>query len=105
MEKKSCPTFQRSASHFQVDLSVRVNVEDVDHLHEKMSATNSKKINVHGTLNAKAASTNESVRSWDVNMNIDMSQEHAINSVNVQITRVTPGEKNLKVCYKTEIID
>lgn len=78
-------------------MNVRVNVEDVDHVHEKMNALNSKKINVRGTLDAKAASTNESVCLWDVNVNIDMSQEHAANNFKIQMTRVTPGEKNLKV--------
>lgn len=74
-----------------------MNVENVDHLHDKMHAINSKKINIRGTLDAKAASTTESVRSWDMNVNIDMSQGHAVNNMKLQMKRVTPGEKNLKV--------
>lgn len=72
-------------------------MEDVDHIHEKIHALSSNKINVRGTLDAKAASTNESVRSWDVNVNIDMSPGRVANNFKVQMTRETPGEKNLKV--------
>lgn len=81
----------------QVDLNVRVNVEDVEHVHQKMTKFSSTKINIRGTLDAKAASTNESVLSWDVNVNADMSQGHVVNNVKVQMTRAIPGEKNLKV--------
>jgi len=79
-------------------MNVRVNMEDVDHIHEKIHALSSNKINVRGTFDAKAASTNESVRSWDMNVNIDMSPGHVANNFRVQMTRVTPGEKNWKVC-------
>lgn len=72
-------------------------MEDVDHIHGKIHALNSNKINIRGTLDAKAASTDESVRSWDVNMNIDMSPGHVVNNFKVQMTRQTPGEQNLKV--------
>lgn len=72
-------------------------MEDVDHIHEKMHVISGKKLNIHGTLDAKAASTNESVRSWDMNVNIDLSQGHMTNNVRVHMTRVTPGEKKLKV--------
>jgi len=74
-----------------------MNVENIDHLHDKMHSFNSKKINIRGTLDAKAASTNESVRSWDMNVNVDLSQGHVVNNMKLQMTRVTPGEKNLKV--------
>lgn len=73
-------------------------MEDVDHIHEKIHALSSNKINVRGTLDAKAASTNESVRSWDMNVNIDISPGHVANNFKVQMMRVTPGEKNWKVC-------
>jgi len=76
---------------------MRMNVENVDHLQNKMHSFNSKKINIRGTLDAKAASTNESVRSWDMNVNVDMSQGHTVNNMKLQMTRITPGEKNLKV--------
>lgn len=82
---------------FQVDLNIRISVDDVDHIHDKMHTLNSNKINVRGTLDAKAASSSESVRTWDMNMNIDMSQGHTVNNVKVQMTRETPGEKKLKV--------
>lgn len=74
-----------------------MNMEDVDRIHDKMHAISSSKINVRGTLDAKAASTNASVRSWDVNVNVDMSPGHVVNNFKVQMTRETPGEKNLKV--------
>lgn len=66
-------------------------------VHEKMYTLNSYKLNVHGTLDAIAASTNESVCSWDMNVNIDMSPGHIVNNLKVQMTRQTPGEKDLKV--------
>ncbi|XP_011644827.2 uncharacterized protein LOC105431979 [Pogonomyrmex barbatus] len=97
---KAEPSIVYPTSH--IDLNVRVNMEDVDHVHDKIHALSSHKINVRGTLDAKAASTNESVRSWDVNMNIDMSQGHVINNLKVQITRQTPGEKNLKICVDAQ---
>lgn len=74
-----------------------MNMEDVDHIHERMHVISGKKINVRGTLDVKAASTNDSMRSWDMNVNIDMSQGHMVNNIKVQVTRVTPGEKKLKV--------
>jgi hypothetical protein len=74
-----------------------MNIENVDHLHGKMHSFNSKKINIRGTLDAKAASTNESVCLWDMNVNVDLSQGHVVNNMKLQMTRVTSGEKNLKV--------
>ncbi|XP_012220182.1 vitellogenin-5 [Linepithema humile] len=94
------PSIVYPTSH--VDLNVRVNVEDVDHIYDKMHMINSNKINIRGTLDAKAASTNESVRSWNVNVNVEMSQGHTLNNVKVQMTRVTPGEKNLKICIDAQ---
>lgn len=79
-------------------MNVRVNMEDVDDIHEKIHALSSNKINVRGTLDVKAASTNESVRSWDMNVNIDMHPGHVINNFKIQMTRMIPGEKNWKVC-------
>lgn len=76
----------------QVDLNLRVNVDDVD---QYIHTINGKKINVRGTLNAMG------VRTWDMNINIDMSQEHTINNVKIQMTRETPGEKKLKVINET----
>lgn len=70
-------------------------MEDVTH--DKLHTLSGKKINIRGTLDAKAASTNESVCSWDVNMNVDMGQGHLVNNVKVQMTRTTPEEKKLKV--------
>lgn len=96
-KKKMILEFLFSQFVLQVDLNLRVNVDDVDHLHDKIHTFNSKKINVRGTLDAKAASTSESVRTWDMNMNIDMSQGHTVNNVKIQMTRETPGEKKLKV--------
>ncbi|XP_070169151.1 larval-specific very high density lipoprotein [Polyergus mexicanus] len=94
------PSIVYPTSH--VDLNLRVNVDDVDYLHDKIHTFNSKKINVRGTLDAKAASTSESVRTWDVNMNIDMSQGHTVNNVKIQVTRETPGEKKLKICVDVQ---
>lgn len=74
-------------------------MDEVNRVHDKMHILSGKKINIRGTLDAKAASTNESVRSWDMNMNIDMSQGHLVNNVKIQVTRVTPGEKKLKVSF------
>lgn len=59
-----------------------------------------KKINVRGTLDAKAVSTNESTCLWDMNINIDMIRGLLLNdvkNVNIEIMRAIPGEKNLKV--------
>lgn len=76
----------------QVDMNLRVFVDDVDqHIH----TISSKKINVRGTINAMG------VRTWDMNINIDMSQGHTINNVKIQMTRDTPGEKKLKVINQT----
>ncbi|XP_014484680.1 PREDICTED: uncharacterized protein LOC106749573 [Dinoponera quadriceps] len=94
------PSIIYPTSH--VDLNVRVNMEDLDRVHEKMHVLNGNKINIRGTLDAKAASTNESVRSWDVNVNVDLSQGHMSNNVKVQLTRITPGEKKLKICLDAQ---
>ncbi|XP_025152987.1 uncharacterized protein LOC105191299 isoform X2 [Harpegnathos saltator] len=94
------PSIVYPTSH--VELNLRVNMDDVDHIYDKMHILNGKKINIRGTLDAKAASTNASVRSWDVNMNVDMSQGHLVNNVKIQVTRVTPGEKKLKICVDAQ---
>ncbi|KAL0116776.1 hypothetical protein PUN28_009999 [Cardiocondyla obscurior] len=94
------PSIVYPTSH--VDMNIRVNMEDLDHIHDKMHALSSNKINLRGTLDVKAASTNESVRSWDVNVNVDMSPGHVINNFKVQITRETPGEKKLKICVDAQ---
>uniref|UniRef100_A0A348G627 Very high density protein 1 n=1 Tax=Odontomachus monticola TaxID=613454 RepID=A0A348G627_ODOMO len=94
------PSIIYPTSH--VDLTLRVNMDDVDRVNDKMHILSGKKINIRGTLDAKAASTNESVRSWDVNVNMDMSQGHLVNNIRVQVTRVTPGEKKLKICVDVQ---
>ncbi|XP_072766849.1 larval-specific very high density lipoprotein [Anoplolepis gracilipes] len=100
MVMKMEPSIVYPMSH--IDMTLRVNVDDVDHIHDKIHTLNSKKINVRGTLDAKAASTNESVRTWDMNMNIDMSQGHIVNNVKIQMTRDTPGEQKLKICVDAQ---
>lgn len=90
--KKIISIFLFSYLVLQVDLNLKVNVDDVD---QYIHATNNKKINVHGILNAMG------VRTWDVNINIDMSQGHTVNNVKIQMTRETPGEKKLKVVNQT----
>jgi len=109
LERKKCFRYFYSFSSFsQVDLNVRVSVEEVDNIHEQgYYALSGHKINVRSTVDAKAASTNESIRSWDVNVNIDLSPGHMVNNLKVQMMRKTPGEKNLnvrlilKINYKT----
>ncbi|XP_018358999.1 PREDICTED: uncharacterized protein LOC108758502 [Trachymyrmex cornetzi] len=94
------PSIVYPTSH--VDLNIRINVEDVDHIHEKIYTLSSNKINVRATLDAKAASTNESIRSWDMNVNVDLSPGHLVNNFKIQMTRETPGEKNLKICLDAQ---
>lgn len=62
-----------------------------------MVLISSKRIDIRGNMNVKAASTDESVRQWDMNVNIIFSQGHFNNSMKVMITRSAPEEKNLKV--------
>ncbi|XP_015176309.1 PREDICTED: vitellogenin-6-like [Polistes dominula] len=81
-----------------IDVSLRGNIENVDHMFEKMHPLSSKKLNVHGTIDVRAASTNTTVRSWDLNVNFETSQGYVNNNLKVQITRVTPGENKLKIC-------
>ncbi|EFN69845.1 Vitellogenin [Camponotus floridanus] len=77
----------------QIDMTLRVFVDDVDqHIH----TISNKKINVRGTINAMG------IRTWDMNINIDMSQGHTINNVKIQMTRDTPGEKKLKICLDAQ---
>lgn len=81
----------------QVVVNVYVNVKDLDHVVEKMHVLSSKGINVHGTLDVVESSTNKTTRSWDLNVNVESGPAHINNNLKVQITRITPGEKNLKV--------
>lgn len=74
-----------------------VNVKDLDHVVEKMHVLSSKGINVHGTLDVIESSTNKTMRSWDLNVNVESGPAHINNNLKVQITRTTPGEKKLKV--------
>ncbi|XP_014607084.1 PREDICTED: uncharacterized protein LOC106788397 [Polistes canadensis] len=81
-----------------VDVSLRMNIENVDHLFEKMHALSSKRLNVRGTVDVRAASTNTTVRSWDLNVNFETSQGYVNNNLKVQVTRATQGEDKLKIC-------
>ncbi|KAK2584789.1 hypothetical protein KPH14_007107 [Odynerus spinipes] len=81
-----------------VDVNVRFSIEDLDRVHENMHVLSSKRINVHSTVDVRAASTNVTTRSWDVNMNVDTTPGHFNNNFKMQVTRVTPGEKKLKIC-------
>ncbi|KOC66503.1 Vitellogenin [Habropoda laboriosa] len=83
-----------------VDLTTKVTTQDLDSSHETLHFFSNKRISVRVTMDAKAASTNESVKLWDMNMHIVLSQEHVNNSMNVVVTRTTPGEKNLKICME-----
>ncbi|CAK9819554.1 vit-2 [Anthophora quadrimaculata] len=85
-----------------VDLTTKVVVHDMDSTHERLHFLSSKRINARVTMNVKAASTNEVVRTWDMNMNVLLSQGHVNNSMNVVITRVIPEEKFLKVCIEAQ---
>ncbi|KAK0162931.1 hypothetical protein PV327_006658 [Microctonus hyperodae] len=60
------------------------------------------KANIRGSVEAFATPTNESSRLWDINVNLDFSEGHLNDSVKIQLTRVTPGEKTLKFCVDGE---
>ncbi|XP_003704320.3 larval-specific very high density lipoprotein [Megachile rotundata] len=79
-----------------VDLTGKISVQDYDD--EVMHFLNSKRIDIRGSMSAKAASTNEAVRQWDANLNIIMNQGHVNNTVKAIITRHGRGEKALKIC-------
>lgn len=81
-------------------------MEDVDHMYDKIDPISSHKTNIRGTLDVIAASTNESVRSWDMNVNVDMSPRHVVNNFKVQMMRQTPGEKNwiVRLTYRNLIV-
>ncbi|XP_076757281.1 larval-specific very high density lipoprotein [Xylocopa sonorina] len=81
-----------------IEIVGKVNVQNMDHTSETMSLLSSTRFDVRGTLTAKAASTYEVVRQWDVNVNALLSQGHVNNNVKVMATRTTIGEKNLKIC-------
>ena len=52
---------------------------------------------VHGTMDVKSASTGQSMRLWDANVNVNLSPGHANNNMQIMLTRVTPEEQNLQV--------
>ncbi|XP_015109755.1 uncharacterized protein LOC107036344 isoform X1 [Diachasma alloeum] len=60
------------------------------------------KLNVRGHLEAFDATTNETSRAWHVNMDLDMNREHRVNTLGLQLTRTSPGEKNLVVCVDAQ---
>ncbi|KAI4504781.1 hypothetical protein M0802_000331 [Mischocyttarus mexicanus] len=81
-----------------IDVSLRSNIENLDATLEKMHALSSKRLNIRGTVNVNAATVKIPVRSWDLNVNFETSQGYVDNSLKVQVTRITPGETNLKIC-------
>ncbi|KAG7189215.1 hypothetical protein KM043_008778 [Ampulex compressa] len=85
-----------------VDVNMRVNVEDFDHIHDTLHVLSSRKLNFRSTVDVKAAATNTSARLWDLNMHVDLSQGHVNNNMKVLVTRITPGEKNLKICIDAQ---
>lgn len=66
---------------------------------EIRSAVKRMKVNMRGSIEAFAATTNESSRLWDVNVDLDFSEGHLNDNAKIQLTRVTPGEKTLKICF------
>ncbi|KAK0159183.1 hypothetical protein PV328_010101 [Microctonus aethiopoides] len=66
---------------------------------EIRSAVKRMKVNMRGSIEAFAATTNESSRLWDVNVDLDFSEGHLNDNGKIQLTRVTPGEKTLKICF------
>ncbi|XP_008543209.1 uncharacterized protein LOC103568231 [Microplitis demolitor] len=88
------PSIIYPTSH--VDLALKVNFNDIDR--RTPSLLNENKLDVHGTLDVIADSTNSSKQSWDLKMNINTSRGHLKNGLKVQLKRVIPGEKNLKIC-------
>lgn len=93
---KTEPSIVHPTSH--VDLTMRASMENLEEANETLHLLNKMKFTIHGALDAIAASTNQSARSWDMHMNLDMSPDHTNNILKVQLTRVTPGETNLKIC-------
>ncbi|CAL7950642.1 unnamed protein product [Xylocopa violacea] len=81
-----------------IDLTGKVNVQNMDHASDRMDLFSSKRIDIRGTLKVKAAATDEVARQWDANVNILLSQGHVNNNVKIVVTRTTLGEKNLKIC-------
>lgn len=63
-----------------------------------MDLLSNKRIDIRGSMIVKAASTDESIRRWNLNVNVMLSQGHVNNNVKVMITRITPQEEDLKVC-------
>ena len=86
----------------RIQMSLRSSQENVDHTNPSRHFLHSEKYSVHGTLDVIAAFTNTSARSWDLNVNVDLSPEHLKNSAAVHLTRKTPGEKNLKICIEAQ---
>ena len=86
----------------RIEMSLRSRQENVDHMYPSMHFLHSEKYSVHGTLDVIAASTNTSARSWDLNVNIDLSQGHLMSSATVHLTRKTPDEKDLKICIEAQ---
>ncbi|XP_017887185.1 uncharacterized protein LOC108629205 [Ceratina calcarata] len=86
-----------------VDLTGKVSVQDLDHTHQKLDLFSNMRIDVRGTINVKAAASDESIRQWDANVNVILPQGHMNNSMKVMITRTTPGEKALKMCIEGQV--
>ncbi|XP_012269107.2 uncharacterized protein LOC105693631 [Athalia rosae] len=81
----------------QVVINIRTNVEETTKMLNFFPGT---KINIRATVEAKAAATDISVQSWTVNANIGLNPGHINNQFQMQITRATPGQKDLKICIE-----
>ncbi|XP_046735153.1 uncharacterized protein LOC124404801 [Diprion similis] len=79
-----------------VDINMRVNIEQA--AQKTLNLFPGVKMNFRGTLEAKTVSTNVPLRSWSINANAATTQGHINNQLQIQMTRTTPGQKDLKIC-------
>uniref|UniRef100_A0A0C9QRH7 Vit-3 protein n=2 Tax=Fopius arisanus TaxID=64838 RepID=A0A0C9QRH7_9HYME len=94
------PSSKYPTSHLK--LSLKVNTEDVDDNQKTPHILSATKFSLRGSLKAIAVNEKEPICAWHVNMDLDMSREHKQNTMSLQMSRSTPGEKNLVICVDAQ---
>nr|QGV11543.1 Vg6 [Tetrastichus brontispae] len=56
------------------------------------------KLHLRGNIDVKSAKSNETLRNWEIDLSTELSRY--LNAFTAKLTRKTPDEKNLKVCFE-----
>ncbi|XP_063977016.1 vitellogenin-3-like [Diachasmimorpha longicaudata] len=85
-----------------VKISIKMNAETRDEDKGILHILSGSKLSIRANVKAFSAITSEITRDWHMNMDFNMNREHGFSTMSLQLSRFTPGEKNLLICIDTQ---